>query len=58
MEMLDSSADWPVFASELMSSRFFKDGFLEFSLTRILKIRNLRVEFFAKKTRIIDFFFI
>ena len=52
VEMLDNSADWPAFASELVSFRLLKDGFSDFSISRIPRTRNLCADSLAKEARI------
>ena len=52
VEMLDSPADWPTFASELVSFRLLKDSFLDFSISRILRTRNLHANSLVKEARI------
>ena len=52
VEMLDSPADWPTFASELVSFRLLKDNFLDFSISRIPRTRNLHVDSLVKEARI------
>ncbi|KAF2569414.1 hypothetical protein F2Q68_00024776 [Brassica cretica] len=55
VEMLDNHADWPAFASELVSFRLLKDGFSDFSISRIPRTRNLRADSLAKEARISGF---
>ncbi|RID58579.1 hypothetical protein BRARA_F01870 [Brassica rapa] len=51
VDMLDSHADWRAFASELVSFRLLKDGFSDFSISRIPMTRNLRADSLAKEAR-------
>ena len=51
VDMIANPFDWPAFASELVSFRLLRDGFLEFRITRIPKTRNLRADSLAKEAR-------
>ncbi|KAL0857500.1 hypothetical protein Bca101_062654 [Brassica carinata] len=58
VEMLDNPADWPAFASELVSFRLLKDGFSGFSISHIPRTRNGRADSLAKEARISGTLFI